>query len=295
MHARGLALLLFPAPLLGEIIQTVPGPVEATNGGSGVDLITVDTDLDDWIDSFNAGGRAIYLSFDWVITDNAGETGGGGFFGGLGFYDGGAERLLLGNGWSQLSFSGGTGAQGISDTGVPYEVGTPVKIVGRLIAVNDGASNDTWEMWVNPEHGDENSPQTGSNTFTIDNFTRVTHRAGNGTGAATLSNLVIADSWDDVVPPAPSGPLEVTAFEYQAEASPDPTVTLTWRKSGVASYVINASTDLVDWTNQVGTNVTDANDENPEDAEQITVTFGLPEELDMEAALFFRVEEVPAG
>lgn len=197
IHFVTLFLISFTAE--GAILQTVTGPVVATGGGAGTNLIDTTNDAGDWIDGINGGG-SVYLAFDWVISNNAGETGSGGFFGGLGVYNGGGERLLIGNGWSETSYSGGTGAGGISDTGVPYQVGVPVRLVTRLTLVDGGTNNDSWEMWVDPANGDEGNPQAGNAAFTLDDFTRLTHRAGNSPGEAILSNLVVATTWDDVVP-----------------------------------------------------------------------------------------------
>ena len=97
-----------------------------------------------------------------------------------------------------FEYSGGGSGAPLVDTGVPYVVGETVTLVARITTTNDGSGNDSWALWVNPLIGDEGSPLASSSVQTIDDFTRVQNRAGNGAGSATLENLVIADSFADV-------------------------------------------------------------------------------------------------
>ena len=68
-------------------------------------------------------------------------------------------------------------------------------------------------------------------------------------------------------------------------------VTLTWNKTGSASYAVRASTDLIDFSATLDDAVTEASDINPVDAETITVNLPLPTGLEGAPKLFFRVEE----
>ena len=69
-------------------------------------------------------------------------------------------------------------------------------------------------------------------------------------------------------------------------------MTLTWQKTVAASYLAKVSTDLSDWETKVGGSLTAEDDENPEDAGHITVTFDLSRfPLQDEEHLFFRIEE----
>ncbi|MDA7518255.1 hypothetical protein N9195_02350 [bacterium] len=89
----------------------------------------------------------------------------------------------------------------------------------------------------------------------------------------------------------PRGPFVITDIEYARDAEPNPTVTLTWPKTGAASYVVKYSPDLIDWDADLDDGVTDESDENPEDADQITVTFPLVGDPEDAPVLFFRIEE----
>lgn len=67
-------------------------------------------------------------------------------------------------------------------------------------------------------------------------------------------------------------------------------VTLTWPKTGASSYTVRLSPDLLDWNNDLDDGVTEASDEDPEDADNITVTLPVPANFEGVSALFFRVE-----
>ncbi len=223
-----------------EIIQTISGPDDASGGGDGNTLIDTTNDTDDWIDTLNAGGT-VFIGFDWVITNNAGETGTGGFFGGLGVYNGSDERLLIGNGWASLTFSAGAGGT-IEDTGVAYVVGETVRIVTELTVVAEGASNDTWRTWINPDASDLATPGAQRTDWTIGDFTQITHRAGNDPGASTMTNIIVADDFVSAIVAAPAaGPIRITTIEIDAETGD---VTVTWTSTIGRFYFIETSTTL---------------------------------------------------
>ena len=177
------------------IIQTLAGPENATGGGQGSTLIDTSNDTNDWITTLSGGGT-IYIGFDWTVTDNAGETGGGGFFGGLGFYDGGTERALVGNSWNSLNF-GVAGPIGENNSSTAYEIGTTVRLIAKITVTDGGTGNDTIELFINQ---DTEGTADASVTGTLDDFTQITNRAGNGSGAATLANLIVADDYISAVP-----------------------------------------------------------------------------------------------
>ena len=133
----------------------------------------------------------MYIGFDWTVDNNAGETGAGGFFAGLGIFDGGTERALVGNSWPGLNYGiARPGAE--SESTIPYVVGTSARLVAKITVVDGGADNDLVELFVN--QGTEGTADASA-SYTIDDFTQLTHRAGNGSGQTTLSNLIIADDY----------------------------------------------------------------------------------------------------
>ena len=79
----------------------------------------------------------------------------------------------------------------------------------------------------------------------------------------------------------------ITNIEYDPDAVPSPTVTLTWTSRPGASYIALSSTNLNDWDNELGDSLDSDRDEIPDDGNQITATFPI----ENEANLFFRIEE----
>lgn len=79
----------------------------------------------------------------------------------------------------------------------------------------------------------------------------------------------------------------ITGFEYQPDTE---TVTLTWRKTGATSYIGKYSFDMTDWSAELEDDITDLRDENPGDADHLTVTFPLTG-LENATVVFFRIEE----
>lgn len=88
-----------------------------------------------------------------------------------------------------------------------------------------------------------------------------------------------------------SEPFVITAIDYAPDADPVPTVTLTWRNSGAASYVAYLSRDLSNWGEDLDDSISEEDDENTEDTEYITVTFPLTGDRADAEELFFRIEE----
>ena len=85
--------------------------------------------------------------------------------------------------------------------------------------------------------------------------------------------------------------LQISGINYAPNADPVPTVTLTWSNTGAATYVAKFSLDMNDWAGDLDDSITAANDENPDDDGQITVTFPLSSLPENTSAVFFRIEE----
>lgn len=188
----------------GAIIQSIAGPNTATGGGVGNVLIDETTDTGDWITNLSAGGT-MYIGFNWTVNDNDLETGTGGFFGGLGFFNGttaAGERALVGNDWISLNFAIARPGNE-SSSSIPYIIGTSARLVVKLTVTDGGTDDDTLELFVN--QNTEGTPDASA-SYTLDDFTQITHRAGNGFGEATLVNLIVADDFASAaaVVPEPS-------------------------------------------------------------------------------------------
>ncbi len=195
--------LLTAVTLPAAVIQTIDGPAVATTGVDNV-LVTTADDTDNWIDTLNAGGTT-YFGWDWTIDNNAGETGAGGFFGGLQFDSTGGDgqsNFILGNGWFDLDYGGGTGGTVAGSTGQLYVVGETVRLVAS-VTIDVATGLDSWQLWVDPAVTDGAFPATQVTNINLGTITQLRHRAGNGTGQTTLENLVVADDFQNAVLPVP--------------------------------------------------------------------------------------------
>ena len=75
----------------------------------------------------------------------------------------------------------------------------------RLVAEIE-IDTDTIKLWVNPTAGDFGSPDgVSSGDRDLQTITQIVHRAGNGSGQATLANLVVSDDFVSAVPEPGSG------------------------------------------------------------------------------------------
>jgi hypothetical protein len=188
---------------------------EATVGGTfGGSLTIVDTtnDTGDWIDNYNGStdSGTLYYSFDITIDNNAGETGGGGFFTALQLYSGGSEKLGIGNDWNSLNWAyfAGPGDDGNLTGPVPYVLGETVNIAVRVDF--NASANDNFTLWLNPVAGVAEGSQAAAITTSITDrdgqFDNVRLRAGNGLDAiTTFDNIIFATEFADVVAvPEPS-------------------------------------------------------------------------------------------
>ncbi|MFT4546199.1 MAG: hypothetical protein ACI8XO_003213 [Verrucomicrobiales bacterium] len=83
----------------------------------------------------------------------------------------------------------------------------------------------------------------------------------------------------------------ITEIDYAPDAEPNPTITLTWRKTGATSYRAAYSFDLGDWGSDLDDSISEDRDERTDDAEQMTVTFPLTGDQVTKLEVFFRIEE----
>lgn len=87
-------------------------------------------------------------------------------------------------------------------------------IVGRL-AKSDPGNFDTFDLWINPEANDFNTPDvTATNVGTISQFNMIGIRSANlgASDTVTLDELVLGTRWADVVPMAASNVPEPAAL-----------------------------------------------------------------------------------
>jgi len=84
-----------------------------------------------------------------------------------------------------------------------------------------------------------------------------------------------------------SSPLAITEITYALDAEQNPTVTLTWNSIQDRNYTVKYSTDLTDWTPNLGPGVLG------DEGESTTLSFDLSDipALDGVPKVFFRIEE----
>jgi hypothetical protein len=170
------------------------GPVSITGGGPGT---TVFSSQNGWLAgntylNTNYSG-VLYTTFSMVFEDLNGETGGGGGFGGLHFYNGNNEKLLIGNNWGSVNWSydaANWGGGNISD--FPITLGEWHTFVVKTVFM--AGAPDNVSVWLDPnlsltEAGQPHPPVGILADVAFDN---IHVRAGNNTASASYSNIVIS-------------------------------------------------------------------------------------------------------
>jgi len=213
---------------------TLAGPVDVFGGGDG---ITVYSNLNGWIDGNyqDASTNTLYTRFSMTFLDLNNETGGGGGFGGLQFFQGNAEHPIIGNAWTSLNWSlDASGAQMDLSPAVPVVLGEWHTMVVRTDF--KAGSDDEIKVWLDPdftktEGGQPQAPLAFTANSTFDN---IRLRCGNGSAFAQFTNIVLAATAPGVgfaasVPPAvltiQNNQLSWTSTGVLQEA---PTVTGPW-------------------------------------------------------------------
>ena len=136
--------------------------------------------------AFRAAGN-VFFGFD--MTRQAGAD-----WGGASSYDFGAERIFFG-------VPGGQSAQkffGIDESGVGTSFTTVPVVEGqtyRIVAEVDFDA-DLLSLWVNPEAGDEATPDI-TRAYEGTNWSTAIRLASGGTAPTTWDNLVVATDWND--------------------------------------------------------------------------------------------------
>ncbi len=173
-------------------------------------ILDSSSDVDDWMTTYSAGGT-FYIGFDWTTTSfqnptsvGAGSSGNS-FFGGLGVYNGGSERLLIGNGFTGYRLGLGVGST-FGNSTQDHLLNQTYRLVTKF-EINDGAANDTLSLFINQVT--EGTPDATLGSLNIDDFNRLTSRSGIGVDdVSTISNVRIASDYNSAVAvPEPSSML----------------------------------------------------------------------------------------
>src|SRR5205814_1967034 len=121
--------------------------------GGGNDVVIFTAAGDNWLGAnYDANSsRTLYARYSMAFHDLNGETGGGGGYGGLHFFQGNTEHLIAGNSWQSLNWSLDTLVSGELDLS-PF---TPVvleewhTVVERIDYAPGGNANV--QVWLDPD------------------------------------------------------------------------------------------------------------------------------------------------
>ena len=204
-------------------------------------------------------------------------------------------RILLTPSQLQVGFNGEATTTG---TGT-FDAGTTHHLLGQM---NIAAGNDTLNVWVDPNLNAAGGPGglpaanfTSTDIDFTDSIANIGVAGRKGSGSDVSADAIrlsdTATAFEDVTGVSgPPVPFAITEIEYDPDAAPSPAVTLTWRKTGAAFYIAKVSTHLGDWETDIGDSLSADNDEDPDDAEHITMTLALPLGPDYVGEVFFRIE-----
>jgi hypothetical protein len=186
---------------------TQAGPFDAF---SGQDVVLYNSQ-NEWIGgNYDTNStNTLYTTFSMSFYDLNGETGSGGGYGGLHFFQGNSEMLLLGNNWGSTNWS--------VDGGGSFDLvpATPIVLFDwhTLVARIDfnPAGNDHVKIWFDPDFTktEGNQPVLPTAFSANCSFNSVHLRAGAGTGHAVFTNVVMSATSPFAAPVAP-GVLSLT-------------------------------------------------------------------------------------
>lgn len=184
---------------------TYAGPISISGGGVGT---TIFSSQNGWLAN-NTYANTNYSGVLWtkfsINVDNLdGETGGGGGFCGLHFYNGNTERLIVGNNWGSLNWSYDAANWGSGEFGgtLPFNEWHTIVVKTTYVPGNV----DLVRIWLDPDLNATESGQVNPPTELLADvtFDSIHVRAGNNNAAASFSNIVISATspFATTVPPS---------------------------------------------------------------------------------------------
>ncbi len=186
----------YPGTLPITLLESTNGTITVTGGGDG---ITIWSSSDSWLgDNYGPdSANTLYTRFTMKFDDLNGETGGGGGYGGLHFFQGSSAKLLIGNNWGSTNWS--FDAYPILDDINPADdnaivLGEWHTLVSKIEF--DPATDDTISIWLDPDFSKaENDPVNVNRLYVFStdvSFDNVRLRCGNGTASAEFTNVVMS-------------------------------------------------------------------------------------------------------
>jgi hypothetical protein len=221
---------------------TVPGPIDVSGGGLGVEIFG---ETNGWLDGNyeSTSTNTLYTRFSMVFFDLDGETADdqGGCFGGLHFYQDTTERLLTGETWLRNTWSvddkaGGEGGELSLSPVTTVVVNEWHTMVVKSVYSSNSPATET--IWLDPDFTKSESHQpTAPLIVNMDNtFNTVRLRCGNGTASAEFTNIVMAATAAGVgfapEPPVLSLQLPNLSWTGGGTLQQAPAITGPWTDSG---------------------------------------------------------------
>lgn len=182
------------------VLYTYAGPFAANETGGGSNLSGMSVSRD--------SSAADTLYFKFTVTNPVSNNTNENYFAGLQLWEGGNERLGVGNAWGPHAYS----AFGTASSDPDLNSATPesgqfwqlvretdlTTIVFRVDFVNGG--NDNITVWLNPNLSLTEAAQSSSLTTTFQanaTFNEIHLREGGGGGGWTFSDIAVAGSGTD--------------------------------------------------------------------------------------------------
>lgn len=241
---------LFVVDAYPTLPVSIVGPITVTGGGVGTTIFSAQNGWlagNTYLNTNYSGTLWTEFSMEFDSLNN--ETGNGGGFGGLHFYNGTSEKLLIGNNWVSLNWSydaANWGSGDLSDS--PIVLGEWHTFVVKTVYVAGGPDNIS--VWLDPnlsltENGQFPAP-TG--ILADASFDSIHLRAGNDSASATYSNIIIT-----TVSPFAVNPVQAVLSINGGQ--------LSWTSAGVlqqAQAVTGPWTDAANQSNPQALNATNA-------------------------------------
>ena len=182
------------------VVFTSAGPITANETGSGSNLSGMTVT--------RSSTASDVLYFKYTVTNPASNSTNENYYAGLQLWEGGNERLGVGNAWGPYAYSAFATAgsdvdlhSAMSETGQVWQLvraSDTTTLVFKVEYVNGG--NDNISVWLNPDLGLSEAAQNSAllTTFQANaTFDEVRLREGGGGSGWTFSNIAIATSGTD--------------------------------------------------------------------------------------------------
>jgi len=200
MRRHTLVTALIAAAFMGQVHAGVlfsnAGPIDATGGGTG-------TSLGAGLSHSSGDTVTMYVGFtieprSFYNSQTAADT-----YTALQMYSGGSPGFAVGKSWAPTSY--GTFGGEVSDTSINIVEDARLQIPRRLVykVQYNGTSKATVTIWKDPVPYLSESAQPTAKTTSLNNvncwFDDLRLRAGDSTTTYRYSDIVIADTFDEVV------------------------------------------------------------------------------------------------